>query len=204
MVGEMNRGPSLTLSWQPPCICPTSELCACGAKRDVQADIRDDVSQCFQEHRTAVYRYLVHLGCGGPDAQDVAQEAFLRLYRERLDGVRIIRPLAWVLAVARRIAMDHFRRQKLEARLFDELGPNVSELPDTPDYEDDRDERRLRAALVQALQALNSREREILTLRVQGHSLHAIGQIVDLPVYAVSRAIQRTIRHLQRYVDDRT
>ena len=44
------------------------------------AKLRDEVAQLFQEAREDVYRYLLTLGLYPPQAQEAAQEVFLRLY----------------------------------------------------------------------------------------------------------------------------
>src|ERR1700722_3458293 len=52
-------------------------------------------------------------------ALDIMQETFLRLWKQRQDGLEILNPRAWLLRVARNLAEDHaksaFRRYGTQA-----------------------------------------------------------------------------------------
>jgi RNA polymerase sigma factor (sigma-70 family) len=190
---------------ESPCTCSERDRCACGAKRDRNADLRDEATRSFLAHRLDVYRYLLHLGCQRAEADDVTQETFLRYYRALLDGRRIERDktLPWVLTVAQRLAVDRFRRRRTEERLFTELSPLLAEtLPDEgQSCEDERRERQRRANLVSAIQQLSTLERRCLHLRAAGHSLQTVGRIVGLPVNGVSRTVLRAVRRLRVQLD---
>jgi RNA polymerase sigma-70 factor, ECF subfamily len=64
----------------------------------------------FAEHWTDVFRFALAWTNDWGAAEDLAQEAFLRLWdhRERLDWGRPVLP--WLLVATRRLATDRFRR----------------------------------------------------------------------------------------------
>ena len=62
--------------------------------------LQDQVAQLFQETRDDVYRYLLSLGLYPPQAQEGAQEVFLRLYVTLKKGENIQNPRAWIFRVA--------------------------------------------------------------------------------------------------------
>ena len=64
--------------------------------------LQDQVGQLFLEAREDVYRYLLSLGLYPPQAQEGAQEVFLRLYATLRKGEDIQNPRAWIFRVAGR------------------------------------------------------------------------------------------------------
>ena len=64
----------------------------------------------FAEHWSDVFRFALALTNDWGAAEDLAQDAFLRLWdhRERLDWSRSVVP--WLLVATRRLATDRFRR----------------------------------------------------------------------------------------------
>jgi RNA polymerase sigma-70 factor (ECF subfamily) len=66
--------------------------------------------RAFAEHWTDVFRFALAWTNDWGAAEDLAQEAFLRLWdhRWRLDWTRPIEP--WLLVTTRRLATDRFRR----------------------------------------------------------------------------------------------
>ena len=64
-----------------------------------------------------VYRFALALTNDLGEADDVAQEAFVRLWRTRASIDWTEPPIGWLLVAARRVAVDRFRRLARELRL---------------------------------------------------------------------------------------
>lgn len=64
-----------------------------------------------------VYRFALALTNDLGEADDVAQEAFVRLWRTRATVDWSAPVIGWLLVAARRIALDRFRRLARELRL---------------------------------------------------------------------------------------
>src|SRR5882724_10995454 len=64
-----------------------------------------------------VYRFALALTNDLADADDVAQDAFVRLWRSRATIDWAAPPIGWLLVAARRVAFDRFRRLARELRL---------------------------------------------------------------------------------------
>src|SRR6266404_6063722 len=67
--------------------------------------LQDQVAQLFLEARDDVYRYLLTLGLYPPQAQETAQEVFLRLYATLKKGEKIQNPRAWIFRVAHNLGL---------------------------------------------------------------------------------------------------
>src|SRR5436309_8144365 len=69
------------------------------------------------------------------DAEDVAQETFVRVFRA-LDRYDPARPFAaWIFTIASRLCIDHIRRRKVRpfALVRREVGSEEDEIIDVPD-----------------------------------------------------------------------
>lgn len=76
----------------------------------------DAFQRAAEELWMPVYRFALALTNDLGDADDVAQEAFLRLWRSRATIDWSAPPIGWLLVTARRIAQDRFRRLARELR----------------------------------------------------------------------------------------
>jgi RNA polymerase sigma-70 factor (ECF subfamily) len=169
---------------------------------DLEA-VREDVARHFAALRDRVYWYLRRRDCSPLDAEEITQEAFLRLHRVLMEGTHIQDVLFWTLAVARRIATDRFRHRRYERPLLVELSRNLAEtVPDDgPTCEDDLVERQRRQSLMRAIQNLTPLQRECLELRAKGHSLREVSGIVRVSQTSVSNAVQRAVQRLRRHLN---
>src|SRR5260370_25570359 len=73
--------------------------------------LQDQVSRLFEETREDVYRYLLSLGLYPPQAQEAAQEVFLRLYTTLKKGEDIQNPRGWIFRVAHNLGLKIRARQ---------------------------------------------------------------------------------------------
>jgi RNA polymerase sigma-70 factor (ECF subfamily) len=143
----------------------------------------DAFQRAAEELWTPVFRFALALTNDLSDADDVAQEAFLRLWRRR-ESIDWSRPaLGWLLITARRIAMDRFRRLARDLRL--RAAPPLPAGLDATTVERFVD---LRVQLV----ALTPTERTaILMSTAQGWSNEEIGSALGISAGAVRAAASR-------------
>src|SRR6516164_8173817 len=97
------------------------------------ARIRDQVAQLFQEAREDVYRYLLTLGLHPPQAQEAAQEVFLRLYATLKRGEEIENPRAWVFRVAHNYGLKVREKQAAEEPFNPGLESRLSAKGENPE-----------------------------------------------------------------------
>src|ERR1700693_6345324 len=97
--------------------------------------LQDQVAQLFLETRDDVYRYLLTLGLYPPQAQEVAQEVFLRLYATLRKGQEIQNPRAWIFRVAHNLGLKIRARQNSEEPFNPEVVIRVVTGTATPESE---------------------------------------------------------------------
>ena len=126
------------------------------------------------------------------DAEDLCSETFQRAWRawpryRATDAP----PRAWLLRIARNLAADRGRRQKLERR-------RAADAQQAPNPEVEAMERlRLRAALAR----VPARERELLALRAAGLSHQEIASVIKKSEGATRMAWHRAMLSMRRELE---
>jgi RNA polymerase sigma-70 factor (ECF subfamily) len=133
------------------------------------------------------------------DAEDQAQEVFLKVFRS-LDTLHDPLTLgAWIMRITVNTCLDALDRRKRSPATVPLIPPasgSIEELRFADTREPTPEEALLgteaRAALLAALARLDARTREVLVLRdIEGHSYHEIGATLALGPSAVKMRIHR-------------
>ena len=91
----------------PAAACDEPELVRAAAGGDAAA-----FTQLVHLHHRRVFNYLQHMARHRQDAEDLTQQTFIKAYHH-LDTFDCVRPLInWLLTIARRTALNHFRSTK--------------------------------------------------------------------------------------------
>lgn len=123
-----------------------------------------------------------------PDAEDLAQDTFVRafVHFERFDPERPVLP--WLIAIARRLCLDVLRRRKVTAGL--EALP-VSDQP-VPSAEREASAREQLGRLEHALDALAEGPREaVILFHIEEMSYRDIAAALEVPVGTVMTWLHR-------------
>src|SRR5882724_2952907 len=84
-------------------------------------NLRDRVAAFFEETRDDVYRYLLTLGLHPPQAQEAAQEVFLKLYVTLKKGEDIQNPRGWIFRVAHNLGLKIRAKQSTQVPFDPEI-----------------------------------------------------------------------------------
>jgi len=150
----------------------------------------------FEEARDDVYRYLLTLGLPPPQAQEAAQEVFLRLYVTMRKGEEIRNPRAWIFRVAHNLGLKLRLREAsripfdadIEARLRD---PNAN-------HEQRLVERERWIRIHRAIENLSDQQRRCLFLRMEGLRYPEIGAALGISPSSVGEFLRRAIARLRK------
>lgn len=129
------------------------------------------------------------------DAEDVAQEAFLRAHRS-FAGLRDRdRFRAWLVRTAFRIALDRVRGEKRRVRREDALA--IEARVHSGSAEDDAARRELREQVAEAVAALPEKLRLVTVLvAIEEQDLASVARLLELPVGTVKSRLHRARREL--------
>ena len=150
----------------------------------------DLVQEAHDAHYASIFRYLDRLS-GDPDlAADIAQEAFVRLFRR---GSLPDKPDRWLVTVALNLFRNERsttrRREQLRSEHAGELTPASFSSP-----ADRFDALQRRARVREALDRLSGRERELLLLRAEGYSYRDMAAVLELNEASVGTLLARAKR----------
>lgn len=158
--------------------------------------LQDEVAQLFLEARDDVYRYLLSLGLYPPQAQEGAQEVFLRLYATLKKGEKIQNPRAWIFRVAHNHGLKIRSRQTSQAPFDTELETRIASSEMNPEQSALEREQTLR--FHKAVQGLSEQQQRCLFLRLEGLRYPEIASALGISASAVSEFLRRAISKLKR------
>jgi RNA polymerase sigma-70 factor (ECF subfamily) len=151
----------------------------------------DEFVELFQAQFPRLYRYLNRL-TGDPElAADLAQEAFLRLYRR---GSPPDRPEAWLITVGMNLFRNAYTEKARRGRLLKLVRPEdlLGSAPSVPG--DGGCAGVLRCKIRGVIDRLPERERQMLLLRAEGYSYRDIAEALDLAETSVGTLLARAKR----------
>jgi RNA polymerase sigma-70 factor, ECF subfamily len=153
--------------------------------------------EIVEAHAALVLRTAQRLLLSEADAQDAAQEVFLKLHRfaSKFDESRDLRP--WLYRMTVNVCHDLRRKRKLDLAL--ENVPQRAASEPTPEERWSDEERR--QMLFSALAALSDREREAIVLRdLEGLTTAEVGEAMGTTEATVRSQIAMGRAKLKDYV----
>jgi RNA polymerase sigma-70 factor, ECF subfamily len=136
----------------------------------------------YSRHYASLVRFLSGFAAPGADPHDLAQEVFVRLYRKG-GAVPDDEVLFWLFRVARNLALNSIRRQRLWHSLRQLLAP-LQRRHDNP--EESMRANEVRQAVHATLAELSPDWRAALLLREwEGLSYDEIARVLGVPVTKV-------------------
>jgi len=154
------------------------------------------VTELFETMRESVYRYLVMVFGNPSEAEEITQEAFLRLLRHLQGGRAVDHVRPWIFRVAHNLAVDMQKGRKYESSLDAESWEECYQSREDPDP--NPEVRILQQENAQQLEALLARlscqQRQCLILRAQGFRYDEIAKILRITASNVAQSLRRGIK----------
>jgi RNA polymerase sigma-70 factor (ECF subfamily) len=159
------------------------------------------VTSFYGSFYPSLVRYAAHITGSLDLAQDIVQEAFMRLYRALREGQSIANPKAWAFTVVRHESCARLR-QRNDERLAHQGLDALEDLPVgrwagvVPGFEGDD--------VARLVSLLSKREQEALLLRMEGLKYREIGGELGISIQSVSTLLSRALRKLQAVLGPKT
>ena len=178
-------------------------------KRAKQGDLSayDDLVRRYQER---IYATVYHMTANHEDANDLAQEAFIKAYQALKTFKGGSSFYTWVYRIAVNKTINFLKQRKHKAQMsLDDLDFNAEHDPDLVALISDKTPRRevslteLQEKLNAAMQKLSEPHRLVVTLHdVQGLSHEEIAEIMDCNIGTVRSRLFYARQQLQAYLSD--
>jgi len=166
------------------------------------------LNDLMERHATAVFRFLCRMLNNEVDANDLAQETFVKA----LNAIESYRPefkfSSWIFKIANNAAIDHLRRRELDTLSLD--GSPHAETPEAMQATalqigarqesplDTVEAKELGGAIEIAIGRLRPEYRSCILLRhVEGRAYEEIAEMLDLPLGTVKTYIHRARNELR-------
>jgi RNA polymerase sigma-70 factor, ECF subfamily len=151
----------------------------------------------FTDLRDELVSTLCFLLGNAEDAQDVAQEAFLRCWRTQ-EGLADIQNLrAWIFRVGLNAAKD-LQRSAWRRRVKPLLGADAMPMPESPSPLSGLENQETLQRLRQALLHLRPEEKEVFLLRQNGElTYEQIAELSERPVGTVKTQMRAALRKIR-------
>ena len=160
----------------------------------------DSFGMLVTAHRGAVHGLAYHWTGSFDDAEDIAQEAFVRAYLNLRQLREPDRFAAWLWRLARNECQQWRRRQRPAAPLADVEDTLTSPQPSPTDDLEQTETRRL---VQRSLRRLSDKNRLAISLHyLGGLSYEEIAQFLDLSTNAVAARLHRARRELEAHLMD--
>jgi RNA polymerase sigma-70 factor (ECF subfamily) len=158
----------------------------------------DLLLRCFNDLRDELVSTLWFMLGNQEDAQDCAQEAFLRCWRTQqvLPDVQNLR--AWIFRVGLNVAKD-LQRSAWRRKAKPLLGAEAMPIADTRQPEQDIEERETLSRLRDALMHLRPEEKDVFLLRQNADlTYEQIAEMHDRPVGTVKTQMRSALMKLRK------
>jgi len=162
----------------------------------------DAMEALIRAHQHALYAFMLRM-CGRPDvAEDVVQEAFVRVLRnlDRFDSR--FRFSTWLFTIAKRLYMNQLQKHapSFESELV-EVWHDAPNLPETPVQRDEM-MRHAREAIGAALLGLSPQQREIVLLfHQQNWPITEISAHLDMPEGTIKSHLHRARKRMRKIIE---
>jgi len=158
----------------------------------------DLVLRAYEDARDDVYYYVLTLGLAPAQAQDVAQEVFLKLYIQLRAAEEIRNLRAWVFRVAHNEALKLKAKERGHSEITPEMEPIAPNSNPERRLLDDESRRRLDGAL----RDLSPQQRQVLHLRAAGLRYREIAETIGIGTSTVNEFLRRAVVRLRKVIHE--
>ena len=186
---------------------PVEEMELVRRARRGDLEAYDELVRRYQER---VYATVYHMTANHEDANDLAQEAFIKAFQALKSFKGGSSFYTWVYRIAVNKTINFLKQRKNKAQMsLDDLDFNAEHDPDLVALISDKTPRRevglaeLQEKLNAAMQKLSESHRLVVTLHdVQGLSHEEIGKIMDCNIGTVRSRLFYARQQMQAYLSD--
>jgi RNA polymerase sigma-70 factor (ECF subfamily) len=148
-------------------------------------------------YKDRVHSYATMILRDPAEAQDVAQEALIRLWQHRGE-VRPAGARLWLMRTVRNLCIDRLRKRKVRSELSDGEERLSVEADDGPGPQQLAQSSELGRLIQRALTTMSAEDQAVVVMReVQGMPYDEIAQVLDIPLGTLKARLHRARERLR-------
>lgn len=158
-------------------------------------------SRLYGEYAPRVKSFLMRAGLGSAEAEDIAQETMVRVWRKaQLFDPAKASVSTWIFAIARNLRIDHLRRRSKPAADLDEREDEADPAPAADETVDRRGrEERIRKIFA----SLPPNQHQVVLLHFYEDEPHsAIAKRLNLPLGTVKSRLRLAFARIKRELEE--
>ena len=158
-------------------------------------------SELIESHQIRLYRFLLKI-CGKPElAEDIVQDAFVRVLRniDRFD--ERYRFSTWLFTIGRRLLINSLQKNRPRSESDWIASCEGAPLREADDVSDKESRLATGEMLDDALDVLTPQQREVVVLyHHKDHSVHEISALLGIPPGTVKSHLHRARRRMRDWI----
>lgn len=163
--------------------------------------------ELYSKYKDAVFGYACYLTQNVREAEDLFQEAWLRVVKHLPEKINMQSIKAWIYTIVTNLYRDELRRKKVRRLFFFQkptpydIGVKFPDLARTSvsDPAEIANHAEMRKEIARAIARLPERQRRVFILKeVAGFQQAEISDIMEVPVGTVKSLIHRAIKRLRQ------
>ena len=136
-----------------------------------------------------LYRFSLRITGNAPEAQDVVQEVFIKVWEKRDDMADIKNPEAWCMTLTKNLSLDKLRLKHNRSKDL-EVAHALSDSKPTPYTETETND--MVAIIRNLMNQLPEKQKMVMHLRdIEGLSYEEIGDSLEMPMPQVKVYLHR-------------
>jgi RNA polymerase sigma-70 factor, ECF subfamily len=176
----------------------TFSIAATEACLAMPSAIECEVMNLYEQFRNPLLRYALSFGISVHDAEEIAQEVFVSLFRHLQLGRSRKNLRGWIFRVAHNLALkQRYANQKSHERASD-WRIAEAQIDRSPNPEEEVSSAQRRRRLLAVVHALPEADQSCLRLRAEGLRYREIATVLGISLGAVSISLTRSLARLIR------
>jgi RNA polymerase sigma factor (sigma-70 family) len=142
-----------------------------------------NIEQLTYQIKDKLYRFSLRITGNAPEAQDVVQEVFIKVWEKRDEMTNIKNPEAWCMTLTKNLSLDKLRLKHNRSKCLEEAH-TLSDSKPTPYAETETND--MVEIIRNLMNQLPEKQKMVMHLRdIEGLSYEEIGDSLDMPMAQV-------------------
>lgn len=153
----------------------------------------------YKKEINQVFRFIVAKNNNRDEAYDIAQEAFIRIWKN-CNKFDVTKAKAYLLSTARNLFYNITKHKKV-VRAYEQETPSLYIDKESPEHT--LRQKEFKVKLEKAISGLTEAQREVFLLnRIEGKKYKEIAELLEISVKAVEKRMSKALKYLRERIEE--